>query len=162
MASFDDHLARAKANLIFLENVCRNEKYFWDWKVTICFYSAVHLINAHIADKSRQHYRSHEQVLMAINPNEALSLSRLDEAKYLCYSKLRNLSRRSRYLVSDQVNNNETGAFFTYDKHFARAIRHLDVLITFFNEEYKMDIQKTEVTCIELKQGELVNFLVTA
>lgn len=160
MASFDEHLTKAETNLSFLENVCSNEKYFWDWKVTICFYSAVHLINAHIANKSSQHYRSHEQVLIAINPHEALSLSRLDEAKYLCYAKLRNLSRRSRYLVSDQDNNHETKAFFTYDRHFARAIRHLDVLITFINEEYKKDIKNIKVACLELKQSELTNFSV--
>ena len=162
MASFDEHLKQAKSNLTFLENICKNEKDYWDWKVTISFYAAVHLINAHIANKTGQHFRSHEQVSMAINPNEMMSTCKLDETKYLCYAKLRNLSRRSRYLVSDLAKVTETRAFFTYDKHFARAIKNLDVLISFINEEYNQNIQSTEVSCVGLKQAGLLNFLVIA
>jgi hypothetical protein len=128
--------------------------------VTISFYAAVHLINAHIAQKTGLHYRSHEQVFAAINPNEMMSVCKLKEDKYLSYAKLRNLSRRSRYLVSDQDNNQDTKAFFTYDKHFAKAIRHLDILISYINIEYKQNIQNIEVSCIELKQNELTNFSV--
>ena len=160
MASFNEHIEKVKANLTFLENVCRNEPSYWDWKVTISFYSAVHLINAHIAKKTGLHYRSHEQVLSAINPNEMLSVCKLEEDKYLSYAKLRNLSRRSRYLVSDQDNITDSKAFFTYDKHFAKAIRHLDNLISYINKEYELNIQEIKVSCIELRQNELTNFLV--
>jgi hypothetical protein len=162
MASFDEHLEKAKLNLTFLERVCRNESSFWDWKVTISFYAGVHLINAHIANKTGLHYRSHEQVIAAINPNEIMSVCKLEENKYLAYAKLRNLSRRSRYLVSDKEDNKDTKAFYTYDKHFAKAIKHLDILISYINKEYKQNIQNIEVSCIELKQNELINFSVVA
>lgn len=160
MASFNEHIEKVKANLTFLENVCRNEPAYWDWKVTISFYSAVHLINAHIAQKTGLHYRSHEQVLSAINPNETLSVCKLDEERYLSYAKLRNLSRRSRYLVSDQDKIKDDKAFLTYDKHFAKAIKHLDNLISFINKEYELNLQEIQVSCIGLKQNELTNFLV--
>lgn len=160
MASFSEHLDKAKSNLTFLEHVCKHEPCYWDWKVTISFYSAVHFINAHIAQNTGLHYRSHEQVIAAINPNETLSICKLPEDKYLAYVKLRNLSRRSRYLVSDKETNKEEKAFFTFDKHFAKAIRQLDILISYFKKEYNQDFQNIEVSCIELKQSELKNISV--
>jgi len=111
MASFSEHLVKAKSNLTFLERVCKNEPSYWDWKVTISFYSAVHLINSHIAQKAGLHYRSHEQVIAAINPNETMSVCKLKEDEYLAYVKLRNLSRRSRYLVSDKGATKTQGLF---------------------------------------------------
>ena len=46
MAFFDEHVAQAKSNLQFLETVNQAIRNYYDWQVTICFYTAVHLAEA--------------------------------------------------------------------------------------------------------------------
>ncbi|NBC83750.1 MAG: hypothetical protein GVY19_10245 [Bacteroidetes bacterium] len=160
MPKFEEHLAKSKDNLQFLENICKNESAYWDWKVTVCFYTALHLINAHIANKTGQHYRSHEEVENAINFDNQLSLCALSQNDYLAYKKLNALSRRSRYLVNENLHDKRTSAFFTYDKHFKRAVKYLNTLMEYFNNEYQPDFKKIEIKCIELNNTDLKYFKV--
>lgn len=111
MATFDEHIQQAKRNLSFLHKVNTGIGQCWDWQVTISFYTAVHLVNAHIASRSNHHYRSHELVNNAINPYSLTSLSKLPEEEYLAYIKLQNLSRRARYLCHDDPKNRSEGGF---------------------------------------------------
>ena len=160
MASFDEHIRQATLNLSFLEQANQLPVKSWDWQVTISFYVAVHLVNAHIAKKSNMNYRSHEQVDTAINPYNVLSPTKLIESDYLAYSKLQGLARRARYLIHEDNTNRTIDAQFTYDKHFARAVRHLDTLLTFAKHEYGISIPKKTVQCIELNHTTLDNFIV--
>jgi hypothetical protein len=159
VASFQEHLQQSKRNLAFLEQINAHSNSYWDWQVTVTFYVGVHLINSHIFQKSGLNYRSHEQVNEAINPYN-ISLSKLNESNYLAYAKLQGLARRSRYLCSDDNSNRETQAHFTYDKHFAKAIRNLDILIDFFKSEYKVNFDKISIKCLELKKDRLNNFTI--
>ena len=52
MASFQEHIAQANRNLDFLEQANQSLNTFWDWQVTAAFYVCVHLVNAHLAQKS--------------------------------------------------------------------------------------------------------------
>lgn len=153
MASFDEHISQAKENLIFLHSVNNKIPSHWDWQVTVSFYTAVHLINAHIAQKSNQHYRSHELVNNSINPYNPTSITRLSEELYTSYMKLQNLSRRARYLCHDDKKNRDVKAYFTYDKHFAKAITHLDKLLSFVAKEYDINFDKSELECLDMKNG---------
>ncbi len=161
MASFQEHINQASKNLQFLCDVNSNINDSWDWQVTISFYAAVHLINAHVAKTSNQHYRSHEDVSNAINPFNTLSPSRLPEDIYLSYTKLQALSRRSRYLINEQKENRETKAFFTYDKHFSKAIKNIDVVLKYIEKSYSVSFPKTSISCIELKKSPLTFFNVS-
>lgn len=155
MAQFDDHIAQAKKNLNFLckANSCISDSY--DWQVTVCFYVAVHLVNAHLA-KTGMHYRTHTDVNNAINPFNQVSPTKLEEGDYISYIKLSQLSRRSRYLVKDSEKpERPEEAFFTYEKHLATAIRHLDKLTAFFTKKYGFEIPKVELQCPGLKKEEL-------
>lgn len=158
MASFDEHISQAKKNLDFLDKVNSNCVDFWDWQVTICFYVAVHLANAHIAKKSNSHYRTHSEVKEALNPEKILSITKFKEEEFISYVKLMNLSRRARYLCHDSTTNHSINGHFTYDVHFAKALKNLNKLLLFFESEYKIHFQKINVTCIPYKEENSISF----
>ncbi len=163
MASFKEHIEQAKKNLNFLESV--NYSYpigeSDDWQVTILFYGAVHLINAHIAQTCNLHYNSHKKVEQAISPFNPLSPASLPEDVYLAYKLLRNLSRRSRYLCKDSDSPlEEAKAYLTFDKHVAKAIKHMDVIIDYMVAKYKIKFTPINIISMELsmRQADLHNF----
>lgn len=152
MASYEAHIDQAKKNLAFLISNNSRDSPHWDWQVTICYYVAVHLANAHLAKAANMHYRTHEAVKNALCPHP-LSLTQLPEAVYLAFAKLEGLSRRSRYLCHDSPCNREEIAFFTYDKHFAKAIKNLDKLLCHFKALYGIYFVNLEVKCADLNKN---------
>lgn len=162
MASFDEHITHAKSNLDYLSKINNLINDRWDWQVTTCFYTALHLMNAHIAKKANKNYLSHTRVDIALNPY-GMSVSKLDEDSYSAYNSLSNLSRRSRYLLTENRSQVDTEIdiqreCLTYSKHFKKAIHHLDKVISFINKEYGNQIGNTEVKCIDLKSMKFANF----
>lgn len=161
MPQFSDHIDQAKRNLEFLQFINHGEAKHIDWQVTVCYYVAVHLINAHLSLHNMQ-FRKHVDVKDAINPKNPASIKNgtaLNEKEYLAYIKLQSLSRRSRYLVSEKDNNlNTDSAFLTHNVHYGRALRHLNCLINYFNTEHHTDIKPIKIVCDEIKHGEL-NYL---
>ena len=158
MAKFEDHINQAKSNLAFLHKVNQQIGNHHDWQVTICFYIAVHLANAHISKFGVQ-YRKHTDVNYALNPENETSVCKLPEDEYVSYIVLHNLSRRSRYLVNDKQEDikNEI-AFFTYDKHFAKAIRHLDKLLSYFSTFYQITFDIATIKCLSINPSEKLSF----
>lgn len=119
-------------------------------------------MNAHIAKKANKNYLSHTRVDIALNPY-GMSVSKLDEDSYSAYNSLSNLSRRSRYLLTENRSQVDTEIdiqreCLTYSKHFKKAIHHLDKVISFINKEYGNQIGNTEVKCIDLKSMKFANF----
>ena len=149
MASFESHVLQAKKNLNFIGLITNTNNY--EWQVTVCFYVAVHLINAHIAKLANLHYRTHNQVEEAINPFSNLSITKLPEDQFKAYAKLQNLSRRARYLIHDDLNNLDSREFFTYSVHFAKSIKNLDIILTYFENTYGEKFDSITVKCIDLK-----------
>jgi hypothetical protein len=88
MASFNEHVSQARKNLSVLEKVNQVIPDTWDWQITIGFYSALHLANAHIAKKINAHYRTHGKVGEALNPYIRLNPSAMEEDAYLAYLAL--------------------------------------------------------------------------
>lgn len=151
MASFNDHLTQACRNLQFLQCINGDVSNCEDWQVTVCFYTALHLVNAHLAHYGMQ-YRTHNDVKNAINPEASLSITKIPEDEYAAYVSLQMLSRRSRYLVNEKDGNLSSNApALTYSKHLAKAMRHLDRLIVFFNSTYKQTIPAIKIHCIDLR-----------
>ena len=147
MASFEAHVDQAKKNLDFLFDNNSNGSLHWDWQVTTCFYVAVHVANAHLAKVANLHYRTHEAVKIALSPNP-LSLTQLPEDVYLSYAKLEGLSRRARYLCHNEPDKRDDSiAFFTHEKHFAKAIKNLDKFLTYFSKMYGIDFGKIKIRC---------------
>lgn len=73
----------------------------------------------------------------AINPESINASTRLDNSTFLAYAKLRNLSRRSRYLCSSEnpAEDVEVGHLIL-EKHFIKAFKNLDQIMRFFYSKY--------------------------
>lgn len=159
MATFQEHINQAKCNITFLQNINNIVDDCIDWQVTVAFYTALHLVNAHISSSGLQ-YRRHTDVKDVLNPYNKLSLLKLPEDEYTSYVSLQSLSRRARYLVSEKDNNlADATAFFTYEKHLAKAFKHLDVLMRYFTTRYTFELPILTVKCIELKLSNDMIFL---
>ena len=150
MATFNEHINQATKNLQFLVETNSNNSIHWDWQVTVCFYVGVHLINCHLAKIANLHYRTHADVKNAINPHNSLSISTLPEPIYLSYAKLEGLSRRARYLCHDDFQNRDTNGFFTYDKHFSKAVKNLDIILDYFKCLYSLNFDNLYIKCEDL------------
>lgn len=126
--------------------------------MTVCFYTSLHLINAHLATFDLQ-YRKHVDVKDALNPERNLSISKLPEDEYVAYMALQMLSRRSRYLVNEKDGKiGSEMAALTYETHLAKAIKHLDCLVLFFKEKYKVVLPVVAFQCTDLKSQTLKYF----
>jgi len=158
MAKFSEHISQAKSNLSFLQCILGN-KDFWDWKVTVSFYVAVHLINSHIAQKSDLHYRSHDRVDTAINPFNSVSITKLPEKEYLAYTKLLGLSRRARYLIHEKPEDKEAEIHFTYEKHYIRALKNLDIIMDYINLQYGIIFETIKIKSDYYKSKDMIHFL---
>lgn len=158
MPQYQEHINQAKSNLAFLEAINVDKHSHLDWKVTVCYYVAVHLINAHLAIHKMQ-FRTHVNVKAAISPKDPESIaagSALGQAEYVAYVGLQMLSRRSRYLVNEKDNQLASQkAQITYDVHYSKALRHLNVLITYFNTHHNTQINPISIVCNGIKHGEL-------
>lgn len=136
MASFEDHIQQAIKNINFLQNINNQISDCYDWQITCGFYSSLHLVNAHLS-KFKLHYRTHTDVKHALNPEVSMSISKIPEDVFVAYISLQSLSRRARYLVNDkEVALQETQAALVYEKHFEKAIRHLNTIIDFIVKKY--------------------------
>lgn len=162
MGTFSEHLNPSQSNLQFLSKISSSTDNFWDWQVTVCFYSALHLINAHIVNKTQSNYLTHKDVEAVLNPNNLLSVARLDIPNYIAYIKLLELSRRSRYLLNENFKKGEKQDIqkvsLTYSKHFRKAIIHLDTLIAFISKEYNIAFNPCEIKCMDLQGINLTHF----
>jgi uncharacterized protein (UPF0332 family) len=154
LAKYEDHILQAERNLRFLGSINNSIQDCYDWQVTVCFYTALHFVNAHLSKFGLQ-YRKHKDVSYALNFANATSPAKLPEEEYIAYTALQSLSRRSRYLVNEKDNNlGSAQAFFTYDKHLAKALQHLNTLLVHFD----VKTAGISVKCSEIKNGELKFF----
>lgn len=150
MPKFQDHITQANKNLAFLEIINHTAPEHHDWQVTTCFYTALHLVNAHLAHFDMQ-YRSHTDVKYAINPHNSTSIMRLPEDIYVAYESLFSHSRRSRYLINNKDDKLHTDIMaFTGSKHLAKVIRHLDTICIYFAQLYNLDIPITSIKCNQI------------
>jgi hypothetical protein len=160
MASFDQHIAQAKCNLDFLEKINAIGDNFIDWQVTTNFYIVVHLVNAFLAKESNLHYASHDLVKEAISPFGRLPNTRLKEPEFLAYVHLRNLSRRSRYLLfQEDPKTNIDKAHYILEKHFMKSFEYLDNLIIYFSGKYSLNFRTLTINYdYQIPPPSLVNF----
>jgi len=101
-------------------------------------------------------YAAHHSVNDVINPTKTLSITKVSEDAYVAYKSLYNLSRRSRYLVvlkGDHVDLTAPAAM-TYDKHLAKAFRHLDIVLKYYTETYGVPFDPISIKCQEIRIGE--------
>ncbi len=147
MPQFDDHIYQAKENFSFLSIINQTASEHYDWQVTVCFYTSLHLVNAHLA-KFNQQFRNHKDVSNVISPYNSTSLMKLPADVYVAYEALFSLSRRSRYLTNMKDDKLKSDiAFFTHEKHLSRAVRHLELIFNYFDQLYGINCAKIPLKC---------------
>jgi hypothetical protein len=157
LASFNEHIDQAKRNIAFLCETNSMNPVSWDWQVTIAYYIGVHFMNAHLAQVANFHFRSHGAVDNAINPFNN-GAGKVPNEIYVSYGKLEGLSRRSRYLCHQDPAITDTTNHVTIPKHFAKAMKSLDKIISHFSTLYSLTIQPpTEIGCEELIKPDILN-----
>jgi hypothetical protein len=148
---FDDHILQARKNLNFLKIINQTATDHPDWQVTVCFYTALHLVNAHLSHFGLQ-YRNHTDVRDFINPFRLASVGKIPEDEYTAYESMFALSRRARYLVNTKDDKLKTDdAALTYEVHLAKSIRHLERLCNYFDKKYALGLDKIPIRCSNLK-----------
>ena len=164
MATFQEHINQSNNNLDYLSKINSSINDRWDWQVTVSFYCALHLINAHIVQKTTKNYLSHSQVSHAINPFNPLSVSKVDEETYLSYTKLFQLSRRARYLLNENFDNTSAvdiqPACVTYSKHFKKTVHHLNKIMDFMTTHHGTSFVKRSLKCIDLNNQTFTYFTI--
>lgn len=161
MALFTDYIKQAKSNLDFLDKVNRHAGGHYDWQVTVCFYVGVHLINAYLVKERGMSFNSHVDTFEAINPVNELSPIRLSEENYLAYRKLYNLSRRARYICTDEEKlkgQDDKVAYLTFDKHLERSVKNLDKLLVFIQNKYGESFPSLDINLIGIQSSSLQFF----
>lgn len=134
MPSFVNHIDKSIHNFEFLEQVNSNIPKSIDWQVTVCYYTSLHLINAHLAEFGVQ-YRTHKDVQRSLDPTNPTSIVKIDEEPYLKYLELEMLSRRARYMTHG--GNPSIRPAIVTDKHLAKCIRALDLIIVYFKSVFE-------------------------
>ena len=59
MPTKDEHVAKAKGNETFADSIEPTNQTRIDWKLVVLFYSAVHYVEAYLANSMGMHLRSH-------------------------------------------------------------------------------------------------------
>jgi hypothetical protein len=93
-----EHLDQASHNADF--HACLVDKFstrFFDWKITVLFYEAIHYLQA-LADKRGIDIgQTHKEIHSNVNPNSAGAKMRITSGAWREYSSLFNYSLTSRY-----------------------------------------------------------------
>lgn len=100
MPTAEKHKQQYESNRSFMSTI--DNKYM-DWRITVAFYCAVHLVDKILAEKMNVHPWSHIDRLTAVNRVDPIKSGSAD------YSVLYTLSRKARYdctcLKQADVNN---------------------------------------------------------
>ena len=94
----DFHLSQASHNKDFLEFTHQNhpEKYF-DWKITIAFYVALHLLKSLALKRGKPLGDSHSDIRKALNNRNKSKLFQFPPRQWIVYEGLFNYAHTSRY-----------------------------------------------------------------
>lgn len=95
-----EHIEQARHNAGFLAYLEGNiPDSFFDWKVTVCFYQALHLVRAYLYTQGVEESTSHDHTLRCINPaaRDKPTLYVPMPDVYRWYFKLHQLSMAARY-----------------------------------------------------------------
>lgn len=129
-----EYIRKAKSNEVFLADLEAMQSQHYDWRVTVCFYIAVHYMNAHLASTIRGGFCTHEKVKTIAHPESSFVPARVSEKAFTAYLKLQNLSRQSRYLM---IGDDETTKLIhVRDKHLINAQRWLTEVKTFVGNKH--------------------------
>ena len=86
------------------------------------------------------YHRTHKDLANAISPASNIRYpAQVSEDVFVAYESLFILSRRSRYLYNPKAKA-VSNLSFTFSKHLAKAVRHLNTIIEWFDNEHSFRI----------------------
>lgn len=133
------HLKQSEHNIALVKfiDVELADNYF-DWRITILFYAALHLLKAWFVFKGiKRETNSHNELFAGLDSSNATSKARLPEKEYSQYYCLYQLSRTARYQSCYQSDNQK--ALLKYSLIQARSYYNE---ISKFLQSQGMDIKK--------------------
>lgn len=137
---FEDHVHRAKSNLEVLAVLNRYAHLDYSWQVTLCFYTAVHLINSHLLYSAGETFKTHVSTLDRIDPGSAMNVNAVSLTAFKAYLRLHNRSREARYLCkvndSGHVVRNHQGVVRMKHRHLIQCVSDLDAVLIDFTSRY--------------------------
>jgi hypothetical protein len=97
-----NHLDQAKHNFNFLDYLDKSNLSddYCDWKITVVFYTALHVMRAYTLFKGKSVINSHREFHDKINPEGIHNLLDLDSNIFDIYLELYYASKRCRYAES--------------------------------------------------------------
>jgi predicted acetyltransferase len=92
------HIDQANHNIEF--HSCIDSKFtgkFTDWKITVLFYVAIHLIKALAAKDKKNIGNSHKEINTGINPTNRNAVMKISRKAWRSYQTMYQNSKNSRY-----------------------------------------------------------------
>lgn len=93
-----EHINQAKHNekfLLLIEQHCPDN--YFDWKITVVFYCALHYLRAFESFKKIKVGGTHKDMIYHINPKNKDAKMKIDQSCADCYIDLFNMAHTSRY-----------------------------------------------------------------
>ena len=119
-----------------------------DWQITLCFYSALHLIKSHLAH-NKVTARTHDDVSNFISNSQLVFAGIVGVPKDVqnAYTYLYKHSREARYLFPDGGDpDNDVAPPVFSDADLIEAVRRLNSIMKFYQSKYGNTFKKTAVT----------------
>jgi hypothetical protein len=92
------HLAQATHNQKFHDTIDNNfNEQFYDWKITVLFYVAIHYLKALASHRNIDIGETHYEIEQSVNPDRANSKMKITRGAWREYKNLFNYSRTARY-----------------------------------------------------------------
>ncbi|HEY1024040.1 MAG TPA: HEPN domain-containing protein [Sphingobacteriaceae bacterium] len=92
------YLSQAAHNHNFLD--CLNETFpddYYDWKITVVFYIAIHVLKAFAKSKAIEVGDTHDDIDRSLNPSRGTPVYQLKKHVWNAYKNMYRYSRTSRY-----------------------------------------------------------------
>lgn len=125
----------------FCEVHSKLPKVFFDWKITILFYTAIHLLRALMTERGIDVGNSHHALRKAINPKNNYSKSPVKKHAYNSYVVLYNASLEVRY--SGFLDDSKRKEYLKFKfKKCQKAIKSIDSYTNSQGYDSLMSIQK--------------------
>jgi hypothetical protein len=130
------HIKKAKSNEKFRSELCHCfEDQFFDWKVTVCFYEAIHWLRALAHHRKKEIGRTHIDIKKNIDPKYADATMVIEAHARKAYEVLHKNSQSARYdsYLEDEDENEVYGNMFKHSEENLKQFKG-------FIDKQKLDI----------------------
>ena len=151
MPSFTEHIEKVKRNIDFFHSINPNGEECFDWQVTVLFYIAVHIVDAHL-DRFSIHPTTHTERKENLSFDSPRTSRITSQDAWDDYMSLEGQSRKYRY---DKYRGNP--------KQLRKSCNSLESIIHYFDGLYSLKLPILNVQCdADYKLNTANQYVVTA